>query len=120
MNALRWTIGIVTGLATIGWIALVTIAGSFRRSFGASEKSPLLLAASVAGLLLVIASVVWPERRVVLHVVAVLMLALCVGCVLIARETMFVATVGVIYAATWLMFYYRAVWATGSVQSTPF
>jgi len=110
MTGLRWTLGIVIVLVTAGWVALITIASNFRRSFGGSEQSPLLFIASVMALTLVMASVAWPERRALLHVVAVLMLAWCVGCVFLARDTVFAATLGLIYAAGWFLFYYRAVW----------
>ncbi|HUQ83878.1 MAG TPA: hypothetical protein VM076_22200 [Gemmatimonadaceae bacterium] len=110
MNTLRWTIGIITALLAAGWVALDVVGTGFRRSFGASDTSPLLSIVPVVVALLVIASVAWPERRLLLHVVAVVMLALAVGCVFLARETVFVATVGLAYAGLWLLFYYRAVW----------
>ena len=110
MTTLRWIIGIVTTLVTVGLLALSAIGDGFRRSFGASAGSPLpSLVIAAAGALIVL-SVIWPDRRVLLHVTAVAMLALSIGCVYIARETMFVATVGLLYAAMWFVYYYRAVW----------
>jgi len=58
----------------------------------------------------VAASLVWPERRLLLHVVAVLMVGLCIACAFLAREAALVAMLGVLYAVGWLTFYYRAVW----------
>ena len=110
MNSLRWTIGIITTLATVGWVALVVAGSGFRRSFGASENSPLMsLAAAVAGMLIV-SSVIWPERRLLLHVTAVVMLGLAGACIYLARETMFVATIGLAYVAMWFAYYYRTIW----------
>ena len=110
MTALRWIVGLVTTLAALGTAALVIIGGGFRRSFGASDNSATLVALTVVLAGLIIASVVWPERRVLMHIVAVLMIGLCIACVFLARQTVFVATIGVMYAATWLIFYYRTVW----------
>ena len=45
-----------------------------------------------------------------MHIVAVVMLALCIGCLYLARETAFVATLGLAYAGLWFLYYYRAVW----------
>lgn len=110
MNTLRWTIGIITTLLAAAWIALDVIGSGFRRSFGASATSPLLSIGPIVAALLVIASVGWPERRVLVHIVAVVMLALCIGCLYLARETAFVATLGLAYAGLWFLYYYRAVW----------
>ena len=110
MTALRWSIGIITVLTTLGIVPLAAMGGGFRRSFGASDNSVAIIAGVAICAVLVVASVVWPERRALMHVVAVLMLALCVACVLLARQTAFVATVGVLYAASWLILYYRTVW----------
>ena len=110
MNTLRWTIGIITTLLAAAWIALDVIGSGFRRSFGASATAPLLSIGPMIVALLVIASVAWPERRVLLHVVAVVMLALCIGCLFLARETVFVATLGLAYAALWFLYYSRTVW----------
>jgi hypothetical protein len=110
MNTLRWTIGIITTLLAAAWIALDVIGSGFRRSFGASPTSALLSIGPIVVALLVMASVAWPERRVLLHVVAIVMLALGIGCLFIARETVFVATCGLAYAGLWFLYYYRVVW----------
>lgn len=110
MHGLRWLIGIVTALAALGTVALATMGGSFRRSFGASDNSPAIIAAVVVFAALTLASLAWPERRALMHLVALLMLALCVACIVLARQTVFVATVGILYAASWLILYYRTVW----------
>ena len=110
MIALRWIIGLVTVIVALGAIALNVIGGGFRRSFGASDNSPLVIVVTLIVTGLVIASVVWPERRGLMHIVAILMVGLCIGCVFLARETVFVATIGALYAAAWLTLYYRSVW----------
>ena len=110
MTGLRWTIGIVTAVVALGTVALATIGGGFRRSFGASDNSAAIIAAIVIFAALTIASVAWPERRALMHVVALLMIGLCAACIVLARQTLFVATVGIVYVASWLMVYYRMVW----------
>ena len=111
MTTLRWILGITTAVAAAGFIAIAVIAGGFRRSFTGSDNGVPLVSIFVVTAALVLASLVWPDRRVLLHIVAVLMVALCVACAFIARESAGTAAMGVIYAAGWLTFYYRTVWA---------
>lgn len=108
---LRWILGITTAVGAAGLIAIAVIAGGFRRSFTGSDDGVPLVSVFLVTAALVLASLVWPDRRVLLHIVAVLMAALCIACAFIARESAGTATMGVIYAATWLTFYYRTVWA---------
>ena len=110
MHGFRWTFGIVTAVTALGMVVVAVIAGGFRRSFTGSDNSAPVTAVTLIFAGLAVASVVWPDRRTLMHVVAVLMLALCIGCIVIARQTIFVATVGVLYAVAWLTFYYRSVW----------
>lgn len=117
---LRWILGIVIAVASIGFIAIAVIGGGFRRSFTGSDNAALFVVAALVCTGLVMASLVWQERRMLMHVVAVLMLGLCIACVFVARETMFVASLGVLYAVGWFAFYYRTVWAAASPQPTPF
>jgi hypothetical protein len=100
-------LGVLVALALSGHMTLAVIGGGFRRSFGASATSPLVIAVPIIGGMLIIASLIWPDRRPLLHLTAVLVAALVVGCVLIARETQFVAGLGMLVAAAWLWFYYR-------------
>ena len=106
---LRWTIGIATAVIAALWVALAVLGDSFRRSFGASENAPWMFFVPIAVGALVIASVMSPERRTLLHVVAVVMVLLCLGSLWLARETMFVATLGLLYTGMWLTFYWRTV-----------
>ena len=110
MNALRWTIGIVTAILALGTVALAVVGGGFRRSFGASDNSAAIIAGVVIFAALVVASVVWPDRRTLMHIVAALMLALCIVLITLVRQTVFIPTVGTTYAVSWLIFYYRMVW----------
>src|SRR5688572_33062413 len=105
--ALRWSLGIAAALVAAGWAVLAVVGSGFRSSFGGSGNSPLLVLAPVVVALLVLASVVWPDRRVLLHIVAALMVALCIACAFLARETVFLAALGAAFAIAWLSFYYR-------------
>ena len=108
---LRWILGLVLTIASAGFVALMVIAGGFRRSFGASDKgTPFVILALVCAAV-ILASLVWPERRVLMHVAAVVMAAFCVGLVFLARDTASTALLGAIYAAAWFTYYYRVVWA---------
>jgi hypothetical protein len=111
MTTLRWILGITTAVASAGFIAIAIIAGGFRRSFTGSDNSVPLVTIFFVSAGLVLASLVWPERRLLLHVVAVLMVALCIACAFIARQTAMTAVLGALYAIGWLTFYYRTVWA---------
>ena len=107
MLGLRWTLGIVTSLALAGFLALMTIAGGFRRSFGASEKSPLLVILPLLAGVMLVLSLLMPERRVLLHVAAGIVAVLVAGCVMLASKEPRTAVLGLAYAAAWLWFYYR-------------
>jgi hypothetical protein len=108
MNGLRWTLGIVTGLVTLAWLAFAVVGESFRRSFGASAKTTTTVVPVIGGAL-VVASLMWPERRLLLHAVAALMVVVAAGSLYLYRETAFVATLGLAYSAAWLFLYYRLV-----------
>lgn len=106
MLGLRWTLGIVTVLVTLLFLAIAVVGGNFRRSFGASDN-PLPAVLTLFASALVLASLVWPEQRMLLHVVAVLMAALVVGSLIVAREALLTGMLGVAYAAAWLSLYFR-------------
>ena len=110
MLGFRWTIGIFTTVVALGVMMLATIGGGFRRSFGVSDNSAAIIAGVLLFAALALASVIWPERRPLMHVVAVLMLALCIALIMLVRQTVFIPTVGTMYAVSWLIFYYRTVW----------
>ena len=106
MLGLRWTLGIVTVLVSAMLLAIAIVGGGFRRSFGAADN-PLPTALALGTSALVLASLVWPAQRLLLHVVAVLMVAIVVGSLLLMREALVTAMLGVVFAAAWLSFYFR-------------
>ncbi len=114
MNTLRWFLVIATALATIGFLALLTLADGFRRSFGASENGPwmALLPLLAAGLFL--AALLWPEPRALRHAAAVVVLILTAGSIWILRESAFIGSVGLLYSGLWGLWYWQAVWQQAS------
>ena len=86
MSALRWTLGITAGAFAIGWIFLVMAGNTFRGSLGASQNALWkgVLPVAAAGVLL--------------------------ASVYLARETLFVAGLGILYSLGWLYFYYQTAW----------
>ena len=111
MQTLRWILGIMTALSAVGLLALVVLGNGFRRSFGASgnggAKVALLLL--LQGALLV--SIATPEWAWWLHVSAVGMAGLIVGCLWVCRESVFVGTTGLAYCGLWICYYWQVAWA---------
>ena len=112
MNALRWILGLATAGAGLGWVLLSVIGGGFRKSFGASEASVVVVGAPlvVAGLLL--AGLLFPGHRGWLHagaVVSVVILGICV------LNPAGLGGLGIVYFGLWLVFYALAAWRSGPV-----
>ena len=106
MLGLRWTLGIMTAIAALALFGLAVVGGSFRRSFGASDSGIMTVLPVLVGAV-VVSSLLWPERRPLLHAVALLMVGILMGAVFIARHASVVATLAVVYASAWLFLYYR-------------
>ena len=113
MAGLRWILGLATGAFAVGWLFLVTAGDRFRGSLGASQNAwwKGVLPVVVAAVLL--AGLIWPERRALLHVGAIAAGGVLIASIYIARETVFVASLGVLYSAAWLYVYYRSAWSPG-------
>jgi hypothetical protein len=108
MQALRWSLGVVSLLAGIGWLALGVLGNSFRGSFGASPVDLVTRVGPVIVMALVLASVLMPGNKALLHVTAVIVAAACVGGVMVLRESVFVGTTCLAYGAAWFVFYARS------------
>lgn len=107
MNALRWILGLVTSGAGLGWILLSVVGGGFRKSLGASEIPLLVVGAplGVAGVLL--AGLLFPGYRGLLHAgagVSVVILGICL------LNPAGLGGFGILYFGLWLTFYYLAAW----------
>lgn len=108
MNSFRWAFGILTTILLAGWAFLVVVGGNFRRSFGASPGAPLL--PLLPGLLmgLVLATLLWPGQRPLLHLTAVAAVLGLLASVAILRESAATAAFVAAYLGCWLVFYWHA------------
>ena len=88
MNWLRYSLAVVATVVAVGWAFLVGAGDRFRASFGASENPAWKLAGPIV----------------------VAALGLLVASLAVARESVFVATVGACYAIGWLVVYYHLAW----------
>jgi multisubunit Na+/H+ antiporter MnhG subunit len=109
MQTLRWILGLTTGVTTAGFFALVIFGDGFRRSFGASENGSLKVGVIILVLAALIASLVAPNQRLLMHGVAILVILLLTGSAWVCRESAFVGTTGLAYCALWFGYYWQAV-----------
>ncbi|MFO1459418.1 MAG: hypothetical protein U1G08_08405 [Verrucomicrobiota bacterium] len=111
MNALRWILGLATAGAGLGWVLLSVVGGGFRRSFGASDVPWVVAGAPVVVAAILLAGLLFPGHRGLLHagaVLAVLILGVC------AMHPSGLGGLGIAYFGLWLVFYYLAAWRAGS------
>lgn len=71
MTILRWILGSIAVLFGGGFLVLVLLANAFRKSFSASEHGPLFIILPVAGAILLLASILFPSSKPLLHLAAV-------------------------------------------------
>ncbi len=113
--ALRWILGIVTALVGGGWLALVVLADGFRRSFGASENGPLIAIGPMLVAALLLASLVAPGQRFLLHSTAVVVVAMALGSLWLLTESTGLGVSGLLYCGLWFLFYWRAGWTPAAM-----
>lgn len=106
MQTLRWILGGGAALVGVGFAVLFVLAERFRESFGASGNGPLKLVVPLLVLGLVLASVLRPESRALLHVTAMAAVLTLAGALWVFREAPFLGTLGTLYFGAWLLFYY--------------
>ncbi len=110
MQALRWTLGTLTAFGTAGFVALVLFGDGFRRSYGASENGSLKVWVTLIVQGALLASIAAPNQRLLLHGVAVIVVALIACCLRVYRESVFVGTSGLAYCGLWLGYYWQAIY----------
>lgn len=111
MTALRWILGVFAAVFAGGFVFLVFIANGFRRSFGASENGPLFIALPVLGLALLLAAILFPSSKPLLHCAAVAALGLVGFCLWqIFKEGEAPLWFAVVYLAAWFVYYWLAAW----------
>lgn len=108
MIALRWTLGLILAGLGGGFIVLSIVASGFRKSFGASPVNPLITILPVVAMIVLLAGLVWPANRALMHTGAIAALALIAFCVyLMISGSAVVVWFGVFYLAAWLWFYWK-------------
>ena len=80
MNTLRWTLGSITVLFGGGFVLLMILGNAFRKSFGASDTSPLVVVLTLLGFLLLFGAILFPGSKLLLHTAAVAALSLVGFC----------------------------------------
>jgi len=109
MQTLRWILGTITALGTAGFLALVVFADGFRSSFGASENGPVKIGVTLLVQAALLASIAAPSQKLLLHGVALIVLALVAGSLWIIRESIFAGATGLTYCGLWLGYYWQAI-----------
>ena len=111
MNALRWILGSIAVALGGGFVFLVIISNAFRKSFGASTKGPLVLVLTLAALGLLLAALLFPACKPLLHLAAVAAVGLVGFCIWqMVAESALVLWLALIYLAAWFAFYWLAAW----------
>lgn len=106
MLTLRWCLGLVAGLLGGGFLVLFFVSNGFRRSFGASENNPLVAVLPLAAIGLLVAGVIAPGSRLLLHLAALAALGLVGFCVWqLIKEAATVMWFALLYLTAWLVFY---------------
>ena len=92
-------------------VVLMIVAGGFRKSFGASPVNPFWQLLPFIAMAVLLAALIAPANRLLLHAGALAALALTAFCLwqLIA-ESATITWVGIAYLLVWLFFYWRAAW----------
>lgn len=100
----------MTAGAGLGWFLLFVVGGGFRKSFGASETPLLVVGAPLVVAVLLLAGLLFPGHRGLLHAgagVSVVILAIC------ALNPAGLGGLGILFFGLWLVFYYLAAWRSG-------
>jgi len=112
MTMLRWVLGIATFAAAGGLLLLVSWAGSFRRSLGASQISGVLVLGPFLALMVLLATLIFPEATLLLHLAAIGMIVLSMASLLLfSQASGFCATI-LIYCGFWFGYYGLAAWSS--------
>lgn len=115
MTALRWILGtIAVGLGG-GFVFLVILSNAFRRTLGASPNGPLFLILPLVALGLLLAALLFPAWKPLLHVAAVAAAGLVGFCIWqIIAESAMVLWLALLYLGAWFVFYWLAAWRAGA------
>ena len=111
MNALRWILGSITVLFGSGFVFLMIVGSAFRKSFGASETSPLVVVLPLLGFLLLFGAILFPGSKLILHAAAMAAIGLVGFCLwIIFKESALSMWLAVGYLIAWFAYYWLAAW----------
>lgn len=111
MNPLRWILGSIAVALGGGIVFLAIISNAFRKSFGASPNGSLVLVLPLAALGVLLAALLFPACKPLLHVAAVAAVGLVGVCLWqIVAESAMVLWLALVYLAAWFTFYWLAAW----------
>jgi hypothetical protein len=110
MQALRWSLGIVSAVVGIGWLVLGVFGSSIRASFGASAVDWLTRFGPVIVMAMVMVTVLLPGNRVLLHATAIAVAAGAIGGAMVLRESTFIGLLCLAYCGAWFYFYVKSAW----------
>ncbi|MGC3956686.1 MAG: hypothetical protein QM813_01595 [Verrucomicrobiota bacterium] len=111
MNTLRWILGTIAVLFGGGFVALCLLGNAFRKSFGASEHGPLFVGLPLAALGLLLAAILAPSSKPLLHVAALAAAGLIGFCLWqIFAHGEIPLWFAVTYLGTWFGYYWLAAW----------
>jgi hypothetical protein len=111
MNALRWILGSITVLFGSGFVFLMIVGNAFRKSFGASETSPLVIFLPLIGFALLFGAILFPGSKALLHTAAVAALGLAGFCLwIIFKESDPSMWFAMAYLVAWFNYHWLAAW----------
>jgi hypothetical protein len=111
MMALRWILGLIAAFLGGGFVFLVILANAFRKSFGASEHGPLFIGLPVIAIGLLLAAILFPANKPLLHIAAAAALGLVGFCLWqIFANGEIPLWFAVAYLMAWFSYYWLAAW----------
>lgn len=117
MSLLRWTLGLIGLVFGVGFVTLAVLGSAFRKSFGASGHSALFIGLPTLGVALLLAAILFPTHKPLLHIAALTALglaALCLWQIVGEGATPLWFAIG--YLGVWFVYYWLAAWR-GTAQS---
>lgn len=111
MMTLRWILGVPTALAAGGWLVLAAWADTFRQSWGASKNSGLTVFGPFGALAALLASLVFPQQRILLHAVAAGVALLVAESIMLFPKASGLGVTMLVYCGLWLTYYGLAAWS---------
>lgn len=114
MLTFRIILGSILLLFGGSFFVLATVSRGFRKSFGASPLSSLFVILPLAGMLLLLAALIFPAHKLLLHVGAVAAVGLVGFCIWqMVYEGGGVLWLALVVFGSWFVFYWQAAHGAG-------